>query len=194
MNLDYNLYKRISDQIKGDLENHDEVEWYQYSYKIYVSHNLDSIDDFWKVVAFAYSWMPTIPTIYYKKIKGKEDRLFSELRKLKQGKGDIPWLFNTLTPIINNSVVGTSKVLHFIAPDSVPIYDSRVISAWSKLFKSDKKLRLQFKSGGDIGKVLFYVEKMEEWLAECLKYSPYLKLRDIELMLYYYGGKKGNNL
>lgn len=194
MNLDFNLYKQISDQIKGDLENHEEVEWYQYSYKIYVSHNLDSIDDFWKIVAFAYSWMPTIPTIYYKKIKGKEDKLFSELRKLKQGKGDIPWLFNTLTPVINNSVVGTSKVLHFIAPDSVPIYDSRVISAWSKLFKSDKKLRLQFKSGGDIGKVLFYVEKMQEWLVACLKYSPYLKLRDIELILYYYGGKKGNNL
>ena len=188
MNLDFKLYKQITDHIKSDLENHKEVEWYQYSYKIYVSHKLDSMDDFWKIVAFAYSWMPTIPTIHFEKIKGLEEKVFDELKKLQQGNGDIEWLFKTLSRVINNSVVGTSKVLHFIAPNAIPIYDSRVIRAWTKLFKSDLELRLQYKPGGDVGKVLFYANKMKDWLYECKKYDNSIRLRDLELMLYYYGG------
>ncbi|TVZ13952.1 hypothetical protein [Maribacter sp. MAR_2009_72] len=189
MKLDFKLYKHIEELVSIDLKNHKNQEWYQYSYNLYLNHKLESIDDFWKIVAFAYSWMPTIPTIHYEKLKGKENLLFLELKKLQQNKGDIDWLFKALTPVINNSVVGTSKTLHFIAPDVIPIYDSRVITAWSRIFKTNRSLRLQYIPGGEISKVLFYTVKMNEWLTECLKHNPNLKLRNLELMLYYYGGK-----
>ncbi|MCW5514720.1 hypothetical protein [Muriicola sp. Z0-33] len=190
MNLDFKLYKQISDHIKGDIESHEEGEWYQYSYKIYTNHNLDTIDDFWKIVAFAYSWMPTIPTIHFEKIKGLEEKVFYELKKLQQGDGDIVWLFNTLSPVINNSVVGTSKALHFIAPNRIPIYDSRVKEAWSKLFDSAKNLTLKKRPDGNIGKVLFYTTKMNDWLKTCNLEDDSISLRDLELALYYYGKNK----
>lgn len=34
--------------------------------------------------------------------------------------------YNTLVSSINNSIIGTSKLLHFIRPDIYPIIDSRV--------------------------------------------------------------------
>lgn len=187
MKLDYKLFRKISDDVQIDLEKYSSNLWYEYSYQLFVSHYLNSIDDFWKIVAFSYSWMPTIPTIHYDKIEGKKENLFKELKKLQNGNADIEWLFKTLVPVINNSVVGTSKSLHFIAPNEVPIYDSRVIRAWSKLFKEDKELRLQYRDGKEIGKVLFYIEKMNEWLINCKNIDKSLTLRDIELALYYYG-------
>lgn len=193
MNLDFKLYKQITEHIKSDLENHEDVEWYQYSYRIYISHKLDSMDDFWKVVAFAYSWMPTIPTIHFQKIKGLEDKVFGELKKLQRGNGDVAWLFNTLSPVINNSVVGTSKTLHFIAPNSIPIYDSRVKVAWNKLFHGNKSLTLKKRPDGDIGKVLFYTNKMNDWLKVCKLEDESISLRDLELALYYYGKNKTLN-
>ena len=189
MTLNYNLYKQVVSNVQSDLDKHDKDEWFNYSYSIFKNQELNSLDDFWKIVAFAYCWMPTIPTIHYKKLEGKKDMLFEELKKLANGNADVNWLFETLTPVINNSVVGTSKALHFIAPKIIPIYDSRVIRAWSRLFKADKKLRLQYKEGGDVGKVLFYIERMQHWSANCKKEGHSVTVRDIELVLYYYGGR-----
>ena len=184
--LNLELYEKIIEEVKEDLTAHNSQQWYKYSYNLFTSHKLVSIDDFWKTVAFSYSWMPTIPTIHYEKIQGKELQLLEELKKLQQGNGNIDWLFNTLTPVINNSVVGTSKTLHFIAPDIIPIYDSRVIKAWEKLFKNDFELTLKSKKG-DIKKILFFVEKMHDWKTTIGKKNNKITLRDIELILYYYG-------
>lgn len=189
MKLNYDLYKITKDKVQDELDEHDVNSWNIYSYQLFSNHHLNSIKDFWKVVAFAYSWMPTIPTIYYDKIEGKEEKLFNELKNLQKCIGDNRWLFTTLVPVINNSVVGTSKALHFIAPYEIPIYDSRVIRAWSKLFKKDKSLRLQYKTGGEVGKVLFYIKKMHEWLDICKSSDESITLRDLELILYYYGEK-----
>jgi hypothetical protein len=43
--------------------------------------------------------------------------------------------FTALSRIINNSVVGTSKVLHFFCPHTIPIKDSRVVIAWNRFFE-----------------------------------------------------------
>jgi hypothetical protein len=184
--LNLELYEKIKEEVKKDITNHNGQQWYNYSYNLFIAHKLESIGDFWKMVAFSYSWMPTIPTIHYEKIQGKEPQLLEELKKLQQGNGNMDWLFNTLTPVINNSVVGTSKTLHFIAPDIIPIYDSRVIKAWNTLFKDDSELTLKSKKG-DINKVLFFVEKMHEWKTTIATENDKITLRDIELALYYYG-------
>jgi len=186
MSLNYQTYQKLKNEVSPKIEEDKNIQWYSHSYKVFVSQPMDTLDDFWKMVSFAYSWMPTIPNIYMEKLEDSE-RLIIELNKLKQGNGNIKWLIETLTPVINNSVVGVSKVLHFAAPLEIPIYDSRVIKAWSKLFKENKQLRLQYRPNGDIGKVLFYIEKMKEWVAECKKEKENLTLRDIELVLYYYG-------
>lgn len=190
MNLDFKSYKTIKSLIEGDLQRLKQDDWYQFSYNIYVSHQLGTMEDFWKIVAFAYSWMPTIPTIHFNKIAGLEDKVFKELKKLQQGHGDVIWLFKTLSPVINNSVVGASKTLHFIAPNVIPIYDSRVIAAWTKLFGDNKNLTLKGKPNGKMGKVLFYTNKMTEWLEACRLEDDSVSLRDLELVLYYYGKKK----
>jgi hypothetical protein len=186
MELTSSLYHKIRKEVETDLEVHNTQKWFNYSYALFTNHKLESIDDFWKIVAFAYSWMPTIPTIHYAYIEGKEEQVLKELKKLPQGKADIVWLFNTLTPVINNSVVGTSKVLHFIAPTQVPIYDSRVISAWQKLFSEEQQFTLKSRKG-NINKVLFFIEKMNIWLANLKDNQEDISLRDIELVLYYYG-------
>lgn len=188
MKLDYSTYKYINASVSKELENHSENGWDNYSYKLFKSQPLKTMSDFWKLVAFAYAWMPTIPNIYMEKIKDIEHKVFDEVVRLRKGTGNVKWLYETLTPVINNSVVGTSKVLHFVAPTVVPIYDSRVIEAWSRLFKKDKELRLQYKPGGNIGKVLFYTECMHTWVDNCRKEGHDVSLRDIELILYYYGG------
>jgi hypothetical protein len=77
-------------------------------------------------ISLAYSWMPTIPNnillndhivdilnnAYTKQLLTIED-----LQKLKSS--------------INNSIVGTSKVLHFINPQLYPIWDSKIAAAFS---------------------------------------------------------------
>lgn len=70
-----------------------------------------------------YGWMPTICHLK------SED--FAEaatiLNKVKRGK---PLLkkeeLNKLKDVFNNSIVGTSKLLHFINPENYPIWDSNV--------------------------------------------------------------------
>jgi len=188
MQLDYTTFQYL--QNNGVTSYKD---WYAKSYEIFTAQPLETINDFWKIVAFAYSWMPTIPRIHYDKLDIPVDRLMDKLQALKKGKAEqIPFLFELLVPVINNSVVGTSKVLHFIAPKIVPIYDSKVAAAWDCLF-FDKNLSLANEKG-DIKKVLFYVKKMQEWQANCQKECPNkpIDLRTIELALFQYATKKSN--
>ncbi|UMB59992.1 hypothetical protein MHL31_13020 [Lutibacter sp. A80] len=188
MKLNFELYNTLKEKVKEDVSANKNDPWYQYSYNIYVNQQLTSIEDFWKFVAFAYSWMPTIPTIHFSKLEVSNDILLNELIKLKSGKANIEWLFQILTPVINNSVVGVSKTLHFIAPNVIPIYDSRVISAWNNSFEGNDELSLN-KHKGNIAKVLFYTKKMNNWISKCNKIDKTITLRDLELVLYYYGKK-----
>lgn len=69
-----------------------------------------------------YGWMPTIchlksedfaeAATILNKVKKDESLLKEEVDKLKS--------------VFNNSIVGTSKLLHFISPENYPIWDSNV--------------------------------------------------------------------
>ena len=114
-------YQRLLYLTKAEANN--KAQWYNQTYELFISHRVNSMNDFWKKVAFAYSWMPTIPNIDIQKSELNDDLEFWKmLNRLENGlKIDRKSFLVKLVPNINNSIVGTSKVLHFIAPDYVPI-------------------------------------------------------------------------
>lgn len=109
-------------------------DWYSITYQLFTDAPLDTLDDFWKIVAYTYSWMPTIPDVKPQLIKDTGE-LLTQLQALKGGDTtNLPTLLHQLVPVINNSLVGVSKVLHFIAPNQVPIIDRNVLSGWEVFF------------------------------------------------------------
>ena len=71
-----------------------------------------------------YGWMPTIL-----EISSKDDvvgRAVDILNRVRHGAQIDFGEMDGLKAAINNSVVGASKVLHFMKPDSYPIWDSVV--------------------------------------------------------------------
>jgi hypothetical protein len=74
-------------------------------------------------ISFTYSWMPTI----LKSIKlQNSEKVLSILNEVKNGQKINEKQLATLKEAFNNSLVGTSKLLHFINPKQYAIWDSRV--------------------------------------------------------------------
>ena len=71
-----------------------------------------------------YGWMPTILEI--SSSDDVVDRAVDILNRVRQGAQINLVEMDVLKAAINNSVVGASKVLHFMKPDSYPIWDSVV--------------------------------------------------------------------
>ena len=99
--------------------------------------DLTSIEEhhFYIGTSFAYSWMPTM----LKTLACNEDVL-RILNYVKKG-GDVDENdLKVLSVSINNSLVGVSKILHFIAPHRYAIWDSRVYrSIFLREYYMDKK-------------------------------------------------------
>lgn len=104
------------------------LELYLIAYSVFINY-FSSID---KITAneliigahLVYGWMPTILTL------GKNDLVCSceALNRVKAGELLQLEDLIRLQEIVNNSVVGLSKLLHFIRPDRYPIWDSNVAS------------------------------------------------------------------
>lgn len=76
-----------------------------------------------------YGWMPTILSLELE----NSDTVVSILNRSKHSKELLSEAdLTTLKACINNSLVGASKLLHFIQPDIYPIWDSRVLRYWTK--------------------------------------------------------------
>jgi hypothetical protein len=74
-------------------------------------------------ISFTYSWMPTI----LKSIKlENSEKVIAILNKVKSGNEIDEQQFTILKNAFNNSLVGTSKLLHFINPKQYAIWDSKV--------------------------------------------------------------------
>lgn len=71
---------------------------------------------------FVYGWMPTILTLKMENI----DQILELLNDAKKGKILNQIELATLKTSINNSMVGLSKLLHFINPLNYAIWDSRI--------------------------------------------------------------------
>jgi hypothetical protein len=70
-----------------------------------------------------YGWMPTML-----RIKGPTEPIYELALAGRSGNVGVLELQNCATSL-NNSLVGTTKLLHFVAPEVYPIWDSRVYRA-----------------------------------------------------------------
>ena len=111
----------IANNFKSTEEN------YLLSYPFFLNYfqNLESInlENLVIGISFTYSWMPTI--LKALNLKNTEKVVFI-LNEVKKGKLIDEQQLTTLKTTFNNSLVGTSKLLHFINPKQYAIWDSRV--------------------------------------------------------------------
>lgn len=111
----------IANNFKSTEEN------YLLSYPYFLNYfqNLESInlENLVIGISFTYSWMPTI--LKALNLKNTEEVLFI-LNEVKKGKLIDEQQLTTLKTTFNNSLVGASKLLHFINPKQYAIWDSRV--------------------------------------------------------------------
>ena len=114
-----------------------------------------------------------MPTIFeLKKTKDSEkdtlEKVVKILNKAKKGNLLVYEEYTTLKELLNGSLVGSSKLLHFINPEKYAIWDSRV----------HRYLRETTNRGTfsyDVGDVVNY-EKYLKLLLEITKYSKFDKL------------------
>ena len=141
-----------------------------------------------------YGWMPTIPKLktYQHWNATDKSRLVNILQKAKRGMSLNSDELLHLKVFSNNSIVGGSKILHFVSPKLFPIWDTRVARA----FYNRKKVYAQ--QVNDIECYLNYREVLLSWMKNAkvsrqlslIKgLAPFLKtvtdLRMIELVLFH---------
>jgi hypothetical protein len=175
--------------------------WYSKTKKIFEGQKIEDEDDFVKLVAFAYSWMPTIPE-WRKELDWEKCKKALEILNIKKGEPDsLRELLQLIVPTINNSIVGASKVLHFYCPEYVPIIDSNVVISWRVLFFPTG---LRKRTNGEIAELPSNfgaygsdTDKRQKHIDLYIKYSQNLadwskalgdvSIRDIETKLYLLG-------
>ena len=120
----------IIESLESHLSKVDQFEDTQYfdSYFEFVKYfeNIETIDYHSLVISsyFTYGWMPTI----LKKFN-MEDDISKPLSVFNKVKNDVEIddeEYLSLVKCINNSIVGVSKILHFINPSQYPIFHSRI--------------------------------------------------------------------
>ena len=96
------------------------------SYSEFINYfkNIDWIEKHHLVIAshFVYGWMSTIIQLDTKNI----DEVLTALNGVKAGHSVTENQLEIIKQCVNNSMVGTSKLLHFINPELYAIWDSRI--------------------------------------------------------------------
>jgi len=77
-------------------------------------------------INFTYGWMPTIFDFRTTEIEKNIDLAIEILNRAKNGKDLETKDYKHLKSLLNNSLVGSTKLLHFINPEKYAIWDSRV--------------------------------------------------------------------
>jgi hypothetical protein len=128
--IDQSLFESLLVKAKTAKEKGGDIYNDSYPYFTQYFNKADQIgiDHFYIGVYFTYGWMPTIPEI---KI-GNIDRLITSLNRVKKGDYLTENDLEFLKGVVNNSIVGASKLLHFIRPDTYPIWDSNIAGYFSK--------------------------------------------------------------
>jgi hypothetical protein len=185
--LNSETYMRLRGQANYGLLS-DNANWFKLSYTIFCESPAPrSKNDFLQLIAYTYSWMPTIPSV--PDITDTEwqaiENYFTRLHKINDN--DLANFLRLVVPVVNNSIVGTSKVLHFVAPNNLPIIDSRVVKVWNKEFGAIGNLNLgkNLSSRGRIDMViktyLDYKRHMSDWIKAM---NDSVSLRELESTLY----------
>ncbi len=141
-------------------------------------------------INFTYGWMPTI----FDFRSDRFDEALEILNRAKKGNKLTIDELDLLKGLLNNSLVGTTKLLHFIKPDKFAIWDSRVYRYLTGKEPYEKRI-------GDSKAYLAYLEfcaylttqkefkSMQEIVEKQVGYSM-TPLRIAELIMYSNGSKK----
>lgn len=129
---------------------------YQYFTKYFDKANPIDLEHFYIGAYFTYGWMPTIPEI---KIPDSE-RLLTCLNFVKTGNLLEEHDLFFLKGAVNNSIVGGSKLLHFIRPDTYPIWDSIIAAYFSP------EVKLYNNSINNVGIYRSYIQFVHDVIAD----------------------------
>ena len=140
-------------------------------------------------ISFTYSWMPTI-------LDFRSEKLIEATEILNYAKqGSRPGLteLDILKSCFNNSLVGSSKLLHFVNPEKFAIWDSRV---YRYLFNQEPH-SYRIENNNTYLEYLFFCNYLTESpfvkeLQKVVEYKVGYKLtsmRAIELIFFYNGVK-----
>ena len=84
------------------------------------------VSDFVRGAHLVYGWMPTALDLYTQPPNPTLAQAASLLENARTQGVISDERLSALASVVNNSLVGTSKLLHFVRPDVFPIWDSNV--------------------------------------------------------------------
>lgn len=145
-----NFEKLVEDASKLVIANEDSyISAYPVFLKYFKSLDNELIKEDNLIIAshFVYGWMPTILTLRL----DQKQKVITLLNKAKSGKLLTIDELEILKYAINNSLVGLSKLLHFVNPEIYAIWDSRIYRYITKN-----------KTSYGIGKPERYLEYLDE--------------------------------
>lgn len=195
--LNKTLYKKLT-TISGKLKKQHGNKFY---YQKALSLKLKPVteNDLYLAMCIAYSWMPTMLDIYTednKSLKGyvpivQRFSKYKTLRDVSKNEDVIIEDLIKLAKLVNNSIVGASKMLHLFYSKTVPIIDSRVLIGWNQFFKIDYSNNPEIKLPETVP------AKIEQQVEMYVKYWKFLlewneacegsKIRDLEEAFYWIG-------
>lgn len=146
-------------------ENDSYIETYPEFLKYFEKINAGEINEHNLIIAshFVYGWMPTIIHLNLE----QKDKVLFLLNAVKNGQILDVTELEILKTTINNSLVGLSKLLHFINPKEYAIWDSRIFR-----YLTEKK------SSYGIDRPQLYLDYLEG-IKEISKHNDYGKLHEL---------------
>ncbi|CUH76783.1 hypothetical protein TRM7557_01059 [Tritonibacter multivorans] len=123
----------------------DKQEHYTQSYAALCAFGarVETAEDLMVLGHATYGWMPTI-------LKDHENLKTANINAIRAG--EVPD-----KPLLNTSWVGTSKLMHFLAPDVWPIWDSRIARHFGMVHRHQYDKRIAYSEyadflGSEVGK------------------------------------------
>lgn len=151
---------------------------------------------------FTYGWMPTILKNF-----DLEDDISKPIEIFNKVKGHTEiddFEYMRLVKCINNSIVGVSKLLHFINPAQYPIFDSRIKNyfesnellktIWKPTYQNKEKDIQQYKLYRDICLSIINDSRFESIYKESIQKlnlgKRLTRMRVLENLFFSFGGNK----
>lgn len=116
---------------------------YHHFVRFFSNKNELSENDIIVSAYFSYGWMPTILNLNFGD-KKELDEVVRILNRVRRGDFLKRDELSILKSMFNNSIVGTSKLLHFISPSKYVIWDSRVANYFGINLPNNVELYLQY--------------------------------------------------
>lgn len=107
-------------------------------------------DDLIIGIHMVYGWMPTIFEFKHDRLEEAVEIINAVKLRRPVGAGEL----GVLKALLNNSIVGTSKLLHFISPEEYAIWDSRVYRFVSG------KVNVDHAQVNRVASYLFYLQRL----------------------------------